>query len=161
LAHGWEAVANDPAPFLSLGIVSQNWLEAALPSLLAIDGKAVLRGESLLHLDVRSDNICFLNNRTLLVDWNRACTGNPVFDLGASLPTVEVQGGPPPETLLPDGREIAALVSGYWASQAGLPPFPGASEVRGLQRRVLAESALPWAVRALKLPPLDGKAGYL
>ena len=65
------------------------------------------------------------------------------------------EGGPPPETILPAGGEIAALLSGYFASQAGLPPVPNAPRVRPLQLAQL-KSALPWVVRALDLPPLDG-----
>lgn len=156
LASGWQAVADEPEPFLSLSLATQEWLSAALPTLLAIDGTAVLHGESLLHLDVRSDNICFMDGRTLLIDWNWVCVGNPAFDLGAWAPSLEVEGGPAPEALLPDAGEIAALVSGYFASHAGLPAVPGAPELRPAQQR-LAESALPWAVRTLGLPALDGR----
>jgi hypothetical protein len=153
--NGWIQVANDPTPFLSLGIASASWLDVALPILLAIDGAQVVAGESLLHLDLRSDNICILDGRVILVDWNLVCLGNPDFDLGFWLPSLETEGGPPPESVLPGAGDIAALVSGFFAARAGLPAIPDAPDVRRIQR-VQLKSALPWAARALDLPPLDG-----
>ncbi len=155
LIHGWRNVAEQPKPFLSLGLATEKWLEAVLPELLQIDGRKILSGQSLLHLDVRSDNICFFNNRVIFIDWNWACRGNAMFDLGAWLPSLEAEGGPRPETILPDGGEIAALLSGYFASHAGLPSPHNAPYVRQIQLTQL-KFALPWMVRALDLPPLDG-----
>ena len=45
---------------------------------------------------------------------------------------------------------FAALLSGYWAAQAGLPPT-GSTGARQLQLACL-RSALPWAIRELRLP---------
>src|SRR5882672_8784291 len=55
---GWNAVAADPEPFLGLGVMSAEQLERALPVLLEAEDNAKLAGESLLHCDVRSDNLC-------------------------------------------------------------------------------------------------------
>ena len=154
LAEGWTRVAKDPEPFLSLGMATEQWFNDALPTLLAVEGEKVLSGQSLLHRDVRSGNICFVGDRTILVDWNWAGIGNPQVDIGGWLPSLEVEGGPSPEAILPDAGEIAAIVSGYFASKAGLPPIADAQHVRRLQLAQL-KSALPWAVRALELPPLD------
>jgi aminoglycoside phosphotransferase (APT) family kinase protein len=122
---------------------------------LSIDGSQVVDGDSLLHLDLRSDNICFHEDRVIIVDWNLVCTGNPRFDLGFWLPSLEAEGGPPPEAILPDAGEIAALVSGFFAARAGLPLIPDAPNVRHIQQ-VQLRTALPWAVRSLGLPSLDG-----
>lgn len=151
---GWSLVAEDPAPFLSLGLCSAAWLGAALPMLLATAGAASLAGESLLHLDVRSDNLCFVGEQVVLVDWNSACRGNARVDVAGWLPSLHAEGGPAPEAILPDEPELATLLSGYFASRAGLPPPASGSRVREVQRRQLG-TALPWAVRALGLPPLD------
>lgn len=148
---GWERIAADPEPFLSLGLTDAAWLDRVLPRLLAIDPIANLAGSSLLHLDVRSDNLCFDGERVVLVDWNHAAVGNPDFDVAFWLPSLEMEGGPAPDTLLPDAGELAAIVCGYFASRAGLPEIPGAPGVRALQR-VQIDSALPWMVRALDLP---------
>jgi hypothetical protein len=156
LQQGWQAIAEDPQPFLSLGMVTTRWLEQALPVLLSVDVAAALRGDALVHRDVRSDNLCFLGNRAVLVDWNLACTGSPRFDLASWLPSLENEGGPPPETFMPAVPEYAAVISGFFAARAGRPVIPDAPYVRDVQKAQL-RSALPWAVRALGLPPLDGK----
>jgi hypothetical protein len=155
LTDGWKEVAADPEAFLGLEWASRGWLERALPVLLAIDGKQVLRGEALTHTDVRSDNLCFLGDRAILVDWNWTRRGHASADLAFWLPSLEREGGPAPESLLPEGAPFAALISGYLAGRAGLPIIPDAPLVRKIQYEQLL-SALPWAVRALGLPPLDG-----
>jgi aminoglycoside phosphotransferase (APT) family kinase protein len=121
-----------------------------------VDGKQVLHGEALTHTDVRSDNLCFLGERVVLIDWNWTCRGNPLADLAFWLPSLEIEGGPAPETILAEGAPFAALISGYLAARAGLPIIPDAPLVRKVQLEQL-KSALPWAVRALSLPPLDGR----
>jgi hypothetical protein len=67
---GWQPVAEDPTAFLSLGLVSEKWLVAALPRLLEANGLELMDGNALLHTDVRSNNLFFLGERTVLVDWN-------------------------------------------------------------------------------------------
>jgi hypothetical protein len=149
--NGWPRVASDPAPLLSTGLTDATWLEAALPTLLAAAAACRLTGKQLLHLDVRSDNLCFRHERALLVDWNLAAIGNARMDLAFWLPTLEAEGGPRPESILPDAGPEAAVVSGLFASRAGLPEIPTAPRVRTAQRGLL-RYALPWACRALGLP---------
>jgi hypothetical protein len=149
---GWELVLEDPGPFLSVGLCSPPWLEAALPVLLAAAQACVLTGDALIHFDVRSDNLCFTGERTVLVDWNWAAVGNPVVDVAAWLPSLEAEGGPPPDEILPDAPEAASLVAGFFAARTGLPPPPKAPRVREVQLAQL-RSALPWAARALELAP--------
>ncbi|HEY7907413.1 MAG TPA: phosphotransferase [Thermomicrobiales bacterium] len=151
--RSWGTVASDPAPFLSLGLCSPEWLAAALPPLLAADAAAALDGEHLLHMDVRSDNLCFVGEQAVLVDWNGACRGNPLVDLAAWLPSLAAEGGPDPLTILPDAPEMAALMAGYFAARAGLPHPVGAPRVRAVQLTQL-RVALPWAAASLGLPPL-------
>ena len=150
--RGWSAVAEDPAPFLSLGLVDETWLQAALPALVAAEQAAELDGDQLCHLDLRSDNLCFAGDRAILVDWNWACIGNPMFDLAFWLPSLWSEGGPAPWTVLPDAPALAAQVSGFFAARAGLPTIPHAPRVRHVQRTQL-EAALPWAIQALGLEP--------
>ncbi|HEY9401112.1 MAG TPA: hypothetical protein VIQ24_00365 [Pyrinomonadaceae bacterium] len=152
----WRAVAADPAPFLALGMADAKWLEAALPILMQYEERCPTEGDSLSHLDLRSDNICITANRAVFVDWNVACLSNPRLDLGFWLPSLAYEGGPEPEKILPDAPEVAAWVSGFFAARAGLPEISDAPRVRTVQRRQL-ETALPWAARALDLPPLENK----
>jgi thiamine kinase-like enzyme len=146
--HGWQFVADDPAPFLGLGIASEAWLDRALPSLLEAEDVGLLRGDSLLHCDVRSDNLCLRDGRAVLVDWNHARIGNPAFDVAFWLPSLVLEHGPPPESFGVD--ELAAHVAGFFAARAGLPPPEGAPRVRSFQAAQLAV-ALPWACRTLGL----------
>jgi thiamine kinase-like enzyme len=155
LPRGWRLVAQEPLPFLSLALSSRAWLDKALPTLIEAAASARLEGDATLHLDVRSDNICFDGDRVVLVDWNWVSRGNREFDIAFWLPSLHAEGGPPPESILPNSPELAALVCGYFASSAGLPPIPEAPRVREVQLQQL-RAALPWAVRALDLPPLDG-----
>lgn len=148
----WRAVAADPVPFLSLGLADAAWLERALPALIQHEEGCPTAGDSLTHWDLRSDNICLRDGRAVFVDWNLACLSNPRLDLGFWLPSLAYESGIRPESILPDAPEVAAWVSGYFAARAGLPQVSDAPHVRGVQRRQLA-TALPWAARALGLPP--------
>lgn len=148
----WAQVAEDPAPFLSLGLCSRAWLDMALPVLLVAESEAMLEGDSLVHLDVRSDNLCFVGSRVVLVDWNLACRGNGRVDVASWLPSLAAEGGPDPLKIMPDEPALAALMCGFFAARAGLTPPVGAPLVRGVQLVQLKE-ALPWAVASLGLPP--------
>jgi hypothetical protein len=88
----------------------------------------------------------------VILDWNHACRANPEFDLAFWLPSLHAEGGPPPEEVLPDAPGLAALVAGFFCARAGLPPIEDALHVRPLQR-MQSRTALPWAARALGLPP--------
>lgn len=146
----WDVVEADPEPFLSTGIRSLEWLDRGLPHLMAAADNAPLDGDDLLHLDVRSDNLCFRDGTVVLVDWNWSCTGRSDFDVAAWLPSLTFEGGPPPWEVLPRGGAYAAFLAGIWAAVVGLPPPPTAPTVRDQQRRQL-EIALVWCERELSL----------
>jgi len=151
--QGWIEIEDDPASFLDLGLCSAAWLDAALPILRFATEIAPLDGDALMHFDVRSDNLCIRDGRAILVDWNFACVGNPLADVACWLPSLHAEGGPAPDEILPEGAaELAALLAGYFASHAARPEIPEAPHVRTLQLRQ-ARTALPWAARALGLPP--------
>ena len=150
--NGWELVAADAAPLLSTGLCGAEWLEATLPTLLEVGRTCVLEGDVFLHVDVRSDNLCLQNGRVILVDWNLAHVGNAILDIVAWLPSLKLEGGPDPWELVADSQGFAALLAGFFAARAGLPPPPTAPRVREFQRRQ-AEIALAWAARELGLPP--------
>jgi hypothetical protein len=152
---GWRRVAADPLPFLGLGVVDEEWLSAALPALLAAADRAVLAGDALVHLDVRSDNLCVLDGVAKLIDWPEYAKGNPGIDAACLALSVSNEAGVAPESVLADSEGMASLLAGYFAAQAGLAPIPTAPDVRELQRRSLMV-ALPWSIRELGLPALDG-----
>jgi aminoglycoside phosphotransferase (APT) family kinase protein len=157
LFTGWSLVAADPERFLRLGVATASWLDRALPRFIDAERRAVLDGDALLHNDVRSDNLCFAGRGVVLVDWNWASRGNPKVDLAAWLPSLAMEGGPAPESLLPEEPELASLVAGFYAAHAGLPPPREMRAIREFQLAMLRES-LAWASRALDLEMPDGRS---
>jgi hypothetical protein len=72
--------------------------------------------------------------------------------VAAWLPSLETEGGPRPDAVLPDCPPgFASLLAGFFGARAGLPPPATAPFVRPLQLAQL-RSALPWAARLLGLP---------
>jgi Phosphotransferase enzyme family len=154
---GWAHVEAEPATFLRLGLCSARWLARTIGVLATAEASVRLSGEELVHGDVRSDNLCFVENRVVLVDWNLAGRGNGTLDIAGWLPSLHLEGGPLPDAILVAPPGWAALISGYFAMRAGLPAEQASPRIRELQHAQL-RVALPWAVRALGLPPLDGPA---
>ncbi len=102
---------------------------------------------------VRLRQPLLLGRRVVLVDGNLAARANPLLDAAGWLPSLPSEGGPLPEDILPDEPELSALISGFFASRAGLPNIETAPRVRRVQLEQ-PRSALPWAVRSLGLPAL-------
>jgi hypothetical protein len=111
-------------------------------------------GPTLLHNDVRADNILITGDGVVFVDWPHASTGAPWFDVVAFAPSVAMQGGPDPEWVLrsapsaagadPDAiTAVVAAVAGYFTRQALLPPPPGLPTVRAFQA-AQGEPARAW-----------------
>lgn len=153
----WQTVASNPEHFLSVGLTDEKWLKESLPTLLDTEAGCSTNGTSLCHFDLRSDNMCIALNRAIFIDWNQTCLSNPKLDLGFWLPSLAYEGGLLPQEILPDAPEIAARVSGYFASCAGLPNLDGAPRVRMLERKML-ETSLPWETFALGLQPVGKQA---
>ena len=144
----WRAVAADPEPFLSLGLRSRAWLDERLPAIAEAGDSAPIDGDAVVHLDVRSDNLCTLEDRAVLVDWNFVSFAAPELDLACWACSLALEGGPAPWELLPGSPGFAAFLSGIFAAVAGLPPPETAPAVREFQARQLAV-ALDWLDREL------------
>ncbi|HEU5405289.1 MAG TPA: hypothetical protein VFU52_04335 [Gaiellaceae bacterium] len=144
----WRAVEANPEPFLSLNLRTPAWLDDRLPAILSAADAAPVDGSAVIHLDVRSDNLCTLKGRAVLVDWNFVSFAAPELDLAAWACSLALEGGPQPWDLLPDSPGLAAFVSGIFAAVAGLPPPETAPTVREFQARQLAV-ALDWLDREL------------
>ena len=151
VSSGWAAVAAAPGEFLGLGLVTSDWLERSLPTLLAMSDAECFAGDALLHHDVRSDNIALLGGRVVLVDWSMPRIGSREADLYSWAPSLTNEGFRPTADLN-DGR-CWALLSGYWAARAGAPPPPSAvPHIRSVQRAQLIP-ALRYAITTLGLEP--------
>jgi aminoglycoside phosphotransferase (APT) family kinase protein len=116
-----------------------------------------VHGSTLLHCDVRSDNLLVTAAGVVFVDWPHACVGAPVFDLVAWAPSVELEGGPSPEELLAlsrsgsalHGDAVAPLVAafaGFLVRHSLQAPPPGLPTLRAFQAAQGA-AALAWLRR--------------
>ena len=113
-----------------------------------------VRGDVLVHDDVRADNILIENGRARLLDWPHARRGAPWIDLPCLLPSIEAAGGPScadayPLFLdhgAPAAKELLPVIAGFasylWWEQAQpeIPELPG---LRAFQR-AQALPALRW-----------------
>jgi hypothetical protein len=148
----WELVTTEPSALLASGLVSAAWLDQCLQPLLDAQSRGLTEGDSLLHMDVRSDNLCFRGGSAMLVDWNHAARGDSRWDRLLMLPTIELEGGPPAQAQAPEADPaIVVWLAGYFAAHVGLPAPEGAPGVRRFQRAQL-NVVLPWACRLLDIP---------
>ena len=103
------------------------------------------RGPTLLHADLRADNLLLTATRVVAVDWPWACVGAGWVDLLLLLPSVAMQGGPDPEATFaahpvaagadPEAvtANLAAL-AGFLVGASRLPAPPGLPTLRSFQR---------------------------
>ncbi|GGO74508.1 hypothetical protein GCM10012289_47320 [Nonomuraea cavernae] len=95
-------------------------------------------GDTLVHADLRADNLLLTGDRVYVVDWPWACVGVAWFDRVAMLPSVGMQGGPQPHELLPDPdpavTAVVAAIAGFMVRHGRLPDPPGLPTVRAFQR---------------------------
>jgi aminoglycoside phosphotransferase len=136
-------------PWVQNNLLRLAELEASWPTACA--------GSTLVHGDVRSDNVLLSDDDVVFVDWPHAGVGNPAFDLVAWAPSVVLEGGPPPETLLalygPSGRldpdtltVLLAAVAGFFVSHSLRPSPPGLPTLRPFQA-AQGEVAVAWLSR--------------
>ena len=112
---------------------------------LEADAASAADGETLLHLDLRADNLLLTpEGRVLVVDWPHARIGAAWVDVAFLAPSVAMQGGPRPEALLarhpatatadPQAiTAVAAAIAGFFTYQALQPAPPGLPTVRAFQ----------------------------
>jgi hypothetical protein len=103
------------------------------------------RGETLVHCDIRADNILIAADRVVVVDWPHASIGAAWLDFAFMLPSIGMQGGPRPWGIF-DGHELSSAadshdvnavlsaLSGYFMHGSVLPPPPGIPSLRQFQR---------------------------
>jgi aminoglycoside phosphotransferase (APT) family kinase protein len=101
-------------------------------------------GSTLLHADIRADNILFTTDGVVSVDWPHTRVGAPWIDLLYFLPSVAMQGGPDSHDSFwshPAAREavqnevvgVLAGLAGYFMYGAAQDPPPGLLGLRQLQ----------------------------
>lgn len=125
------------------------WARRHLDALAELESgwEAAAAGDTLLHADLRADNVLLTDEHVYVVDWPWACVGAAWFDLLGMLPSVALQGGPAPQELLtdpdPDVTTVLAALTGYFVRQSRQPPPPGLPTLREFQA-AQGEVALEW-----------------
>jgi aminoglycoside phosphotransferase (APT) family kinase protein len=122
-----------------------DWSRRHLDELVELEAQvASVAGDTLLHMDVRADNLLLTDDAVYFVDWPHARVGPPWVDAAAFAPSVTMQGGPDPEALFArwpgaaeaDADEVTAVVAsvaGFFTCRAQLPPPPGLPTLREFQ----------------------------
>lgn len=138
---GWRTLAaNAPAPL-------DDWSRRHLPALAEIESRwvDVADGATLLHLDLRADNMLIRPDGTVVfLDWPHAARGAPLLDVIGFAPSVGMQGGPDldwivdrhPATAAADPDDVLVLLTalaGYFTESALRPPPRGLPTVRAFQ----------------------------
>jgi hypothetical protein len=149
---GWSELAAQPTTPSGL----DEWAGRHLTQLaeLESDWPDAIVGDTLLHCDVRADNMLVTDRGVVFVDWPHACVGTAEFDLPAWAPSVALEGGPSPEDLLamsPGARAadadavtvLVAALSGFFVAHSLRPPPPGLPTLRTFQA-AQGDVALSW-----------------
>jgi aminoglycoside phosphotransferase (APT) family kinase protein len=143
---GWSRLARSPDRLRAAD--ADGWLTAHLEQLdrLAQGWSAAAAGDTLLHADIRADQLLLTEERVYLVDWAHACVGASFVDPLLFFPSVVLDGGPTIDelvTLSPQTREaepthlasVASAAASFFIERSTLPPPPGLPTVRDFQRR--------------------------
>lgn len=148
--RGWRTLAGDggaplePLWAKNLGLLvslEERWPDAT-------------GGDSLLHGDLRADNLILTGAGVVFVDWPNACIGAPWVDLVWMLPSTALHGAPDPEEVVaahPLTRHVSphaitavvAAIAGFFVHGSLQPPVPGLPRLRAFQR-AQALASLTW-----------------
>ncbi|MFC7619631.1 phosphotransferase [Microlunatus sp. GCM10028923] len=155
----WPGLLSGPerTAFLALQLCSEGWLDDAGPQLVAAEARCDEGGTSLVHGDLRSDNICIDGDRAVFVDWSQTTRGSADHDLAGLLPTLHLEGGALPYDVMPDGAPWAAAGAATLTRRVLHDPLPG--WLAAVMTRLVAID-LAWAASSLGLPPPDGTASH-
>lgn len=140
---GWGQLRDArPSPLDRL----DGWSVRHLDALAALEAQApaAVAGDTLLHFDIRADNVLLTPERVWIFDWPLACVGAAWVDVVFFAPSVRMQGGPPPEAVImrhPACRAAdtdaitaaVAAVAGFFTHRSLQPPPPGLPTVRAFQ----------------------------
>lgn len=140
---GWRTLRDSPH---QLAAFNDSWVAEHLAVLADIEARwsEAAAGDTLLHIDLRADQILLTDNSLCVVDWAQACIGAAWIDPLFLFPSVGLQGGPdiaqlvdrcaltaaaPPGDLLTVGVALA----GFFVWKSSLPQPPGLPTLRAFQ----------------------------
>ncbi|WP_328293269.1 aminoglycoside phosphotransferase family protein [Kineococcus sp. NBC_00420] len=142
-----------PCPVPDLPTATES-LAGQLPG----SARELLGGDTLVHLDLRADNVLITEAGAVLVDWPHACVGPPWLDLLALLFEVDRLGEEDlAERVLAtsaltrdvDPEVLTTVLDGFsefFLGRAAQPAPPGLPTLRSFQR-VQGEALLRWVER--------------
>lgn len=152
-SDGWQRLQEERPPALD------DWSARHLDALADLEEQAPVAatGNTLLHFDIRADNLLLTPERVMVVDWPHVRIGAAWVDLVWFAPSVAMQGGPLPEDLL--ARHSAAraadpaavtstlaAIAGFFTWHSLQPPSPGLPTLRAFQA-AQAAAARAWLAR--------------
>lgn len=135
----WTRLALNPPETLD------PWARRHLDALGGLEEQIdVVAGDSLVHMDLRGDNLLLTEDRVVVVDWPHAKIGAAWVDAVSFAPSLAMQGGPDPEELIArvdvareaDPEAVTAVVAslaGYFTYHGSLPPLEGLPGLREFQ----------------------------
>jgi hypothetical protein len=150
--RSWHTVAADSV----LAGRLDSWIQSDLARLVELesDWAAAARGETLLHADLRADNLLLTEDRVMVVDWPYAVTGAAWVDALLFLPSVAATSSIDPEQVWagfrpardadPDAvNAVLAAVAGDFLYQSMLPAPANLPTLRAHQQEK-GTAALTW-----------------
>jgi thiamine kinase-like enzyme len=153
-ARIWTKIASNPTGFLDLKLCSAQWLANSIDLLIDSEKKHNQEGDTLVHEDIRSDNICFDESQVIFVDWSHACNGSSDHDLANLLPTLNLEGGPNPFHIMPNAASHASYLCAKHVQRLSekktMPPWL----INVFIKLIAIE--LAWAASCLGLEKPDG-----
>jgi aminoglycoside phosphotransferase (APT) family kinase protein len=156
VVQAWRELATSPPPDLDPSV--RRMLDRLADD--AVDLAEVVRGEALLHNDIRSDNVLLTpDGRVVFIDWGMPCRGAVWLDLVMFAFTAEFQGGADADRLVRGhrltrdvaDRSIDAVVVAWYAAYRSLLQRPVDPMMPDARRHQIAcaEISLRWVRRRL------------
>lgn len=141
---GWRVIVNDAGKRTRLAS-DWPWAASHLDTLLELEAEfpTFAAGNTLLHCDLRADNILLTDGKVVFVDWAGACVGAPYIDLLFMLPSMAMHGVDPDPIVAkhPNTRDLPdrtidsslAAIAGYFVASSMLEPPPNLPTLREFQ----------------------------
>jgi aminoglycoside phosphotransferase len=146
---GWRQLATDPP-----GV--DPWVRRHRDELAELEAgwEPAAAGTTLVHGDLRADNVLLTPAGAVAVDWPHACVGARWLDLLFALPSIAMHGGGDPQRLwdeYPPARDadpaavtaVLAAITGFFLTRGQQPDPPNLPRVRAFQR-AQAQAGLRW-----------------
>jgi aminoglycoside phosphotransferase (APT) family kinase protein len=155
--NNWKQLAADPQAVAKLEELAP-WAARHLEELVGLEGEfpTVAAGKTLMHGDLRADNMLLTADRVVFVDWPFAGLGAAYCDLMFMLPSIAMHGTDPQPIVerhpltrdVPDHDldVVLAALTGFFIERSMQPPIPNLPTLRDFQR-AQGTAALDWMAR--------------